>query len=152
MLRRGAYTSPVLACRLLQVSVSRFQIVGAASQAYKHGIRARYTSPFVSPSLPRHGMPIFTGIRYQVSVSSSCTHSVQALHLIHDSIGTDAVRQCHDGSIPNVNSSYRPWNDAKLSRRRRTPPPSWHADSRCNRHPDNPGGMPSPADAIIVAG
>ena len=30
--------------------------------------------------------------------------------------------------------------------------PSWHADFLCNRHPDNPGGMLSSADALHVAG
>ncbi len=47
-----------------------------------------------------------------------------SLRLAHDSIGTDAVCQCHDGSILTVNSSYRPCNDGLMDG---PPPPSWHA-------------------------
>ena len=43
------------------------------------------------------------------------------LHLAHDSIGTDAVRQCHDGSFPQ--------HHKLLYDHGMTGTPSWHADS-----------------------
>jgi hypothetical protein len=46
-----------------------------------------------------------TGINEQFSGFRVCVAGRQTLHLAHDSIGTDAVRQCHDGSIPSLNCS-----------------------------------------------
>ena len=69
------------------------------------------------------------------------SRSVHVLHLAHDSM----VRMIAEEIV----SVLGPWNDGRMG----WPPlPSWHADFRIIRHPDESVGMPSSADAIIVAG
>ena len=64
-----------------------------------------------------------------------------SLHLVHDSM----VRLIAVG----MKVLFGPWNDGLTHG---PLPPSWHADIRFIRHPDESVDMPSPADAINVAG